>query len=189
MNKRLIVALIVFALATLACGGTSSSPKVNPPANDSVSRNTKQTEGPKVGTARSNPAPAGSEVIADKMAFTITDIIRPANKLVKAGNQFNSLPDDGLEYIFVEINVTCKKSSDEKCSVNPYFNMKLVGSEGIEYDPDIFIAGVKNILDSKEFYGDASVKGYVPFIVSEGETDFVLLYDPFLGDTFYLALP
>ena len=69
------------------------------------------------------------------------------------------------------------------------FNIKLIGSKGIEYDPEIMIAGVENLISTTEFYGEAIVRGYIPFIVEIGETDLVLLYDAFLGDTFYLALP
>ncbi|NLD31929.1 MAG: DUF4352 domain-containing protein [Trichococcus flocculiformis] len=184
-----LVALTALILASIACGGTSSEPQVNPPSGDTEVIQPEVVEGPAVGTARSNPAPVGSEVVADKMVFTVTSIVRPANDIVMAGNQFNTKTEENQEYIFVELNVICKKSSDEKCSINPTFNMKLIGSNGIEYDPDIFLAGVKGLLETTEFYGDASVKGYIPFIVGVGETDLVLLYDPFLGDTFYLALP
>jgi len=190
MKKIAIFAAIAaLVIAVLACSGSKSSPQVNTPADGANTSVIQQTESPKVGTARSNPAPAGSEVIADNMAFTITSIIRPANSIVQAGNRFNSMPEEGKEYIFVEVNAVCKKSIDEKCSINPMFNIKLIGSKGIEYDPEIMIAGVENLISTTEFYGEAIVRGYIPFIVEIGETDLVLLYDAFLGDTFYLALP
>lgn len=189
MSKIKIIAIIaIFVFITMACGG-SSKPEVNAPSNDSQPVQQQASPIPEVGSARSNPAPIGSEVVADNMAFTITGTIRPANDKVTAGNMFNSTPEAGQEYIFVELNVVCKKSTDEKCSINPTFNMNLLGSLGIEYDPNIFISGVEGLMESTEFYGDASVKGYIPFIVGVGETDLVLLYDPFLGDTFYLAIP
>jgi hypothetical protein len=33
-----------------------------------------------LGTARSNPAPVGSEIHSDSMAFTVTGMVRPADK-------------------------------------------------------------------------------------------------------------
>ena len=189
MSKlKFIVIVTIFVFITMACGG-SSKPEVNTPQNNSEPAQEQSTPIPEVGSARSNPAPIGSEVVADDIAFTITGTIRPANDIVVAGNMFNSTPEAGKEYIFVELNVVCKKSTDEKCSINPTFNIKLIGSLGIEYDPDIFVSGVEGLMESTEFYGDASIKGYIPFVVGVGEADLVLLYDPFLGDTFYLALP
>lgn len=190
----LIVAIAALVFGIIACSKSTSSPQVNTPSDENTTidiqpTTSQPTEVPNLGTTRSNPAPVGSEVIADKMSFTVTDMVRPANDIVIAGNQFNSLPEDGKEYIFVELNVVCQKSSDEKCSFTPVLNLNLIGSNGIEYDPEIFIAGVNNLLESTEFYGGASIKGYIPFIVGVGETDLVLLYEPLLGDTFYLALP
>ena len=148
------------------------------------------TEEKEVGTARSNPAPVGSEVIADDMAFIVTGAIRPATNFIMDGNMFNSEPEPGQEYIMVELSVTCMKSIDESCTISPFWNISLIGSAGIKYDAESFVAGVDGLLESTEFYGEATVSGYLPFIVNEGETNLILVYEPMIyGDTFYLEIP
>ena len=190
-NKmQLLVAVLVLALVVLACG-SSSDPgvQVNTPASGLGNDQPAVAATAQPGTARSNPAPAGSEVVMDDMAFQILGIIRPADSIVAAGNMFNTTPEPAQEYLFVEVQVTCKKSADEKCSINPTFSMNALGSKGVEYDPEFFLSGVEKLLEATEFYGNAVVTGYVPFIVGKDETGFVLVYDPFLGDRFYLAIP
>lgn len=195
MSKKLftVMGLLIIVLVIMACG---SSVQVNTPAPNSQS--TEQsvtvdqatpTQESQIGTKRSNPAPAGSEVLADDMAFEILSTIRPANKIVSKGNEFNSTPEPTQEYVFVKIQATCKKSTDEQCSIYPDISTKLIGSKGIEYDPYIFLSGVENILSSTDFYGNAVISGYIPFIISKDETDLILVYEMPLGDKFYLALP
>ena len=132
-------------IVTLGCG--SSSVVVNTPAsafveeasNSQLQEPTKEqqpkpTNTVQVGTVRSNPASVGSEVIADEMSFTVLAKVRPADDVVKAGNKFNSDPETGKEYMFVGLQVTCLKTTDEKCSLNPSFSMKAIGSKGVEYN-------------------------------------------------------
>ncbi|MEN6480963.1 MAG: DUF4352 domain-containing protein, partial [Anaerolineaceae bacterium] len=181
------VAATIAALNTQnAAPAKEATPFVDTNSENNQIESTSTTQ---VGTVRSNPAPVGSEVIVDDMAFLILNTIRPANDIVKAGTEFNTTPEEGQEYVFIEIQVTCKKTSDEKCSFNPSFSTKLLGSKGIEYDPDIFVVGVDKILESSEFYGDAVISGYIPFIISKDEANLILVYDPFLGDKFYLQIP
>ena len=149
----------------------------------------KPTEEAPLGTRRDNPAPVGSEVLSDDMKFLVLSVIRPADDVVKKGNQFNSDAEEGKEYLFIEISITCALSNVEKCSFNT-FTLKALGSLGIEYDAEWFVSGVDGLLESTEFYGDSTITGYVPFIVGIDETDVLLVYEPILwGDTFYLSLP
>ncbi len=188
MNKPLLAVLSVLVIVTIACG-SSSTPQVNTPSNSSVSQPASPTTaGPQVGTARSNPAPVGSEVVADDMAFMVMEVVRPANEAVKAGNSFNSDPKPEMEYMLVKLQVTCKKTSDEKCSIFPDMNNKLIGDKGIEYDPE-FVTGVEGELEATDFYGGATVSGYIPFMVGIGEGGLSLVYDPLFGDKFFLQLP
>lgn len=205
-HTAVILAIAAIVLATLACGRSSNSdPQVvdpvaatdsaldvqndTPTAVQSTTPTAVPTKTPKLGTTRSNPAPVGSEVTADDMTFVITGTTRPADEIVKSGNMFNTEAETGKEYIFVNLNIICNKSADNKCSFTPMFSTKLIGSLGIEYDLSYFLAGVEGLLESTEFYGGATISGILPFIVGVGETDLILLYDPFLGSTFYLAVP
>lgn len=212
-NKYVLLVLLTLIIATLACG-SSSGAKVNLPDDSPISSSEEelepaQQEEPEptatelvkkeelkptatkaIGTARSNPAPVGSEIIADEMAFIILGAIRPADSIIKQGNLFNTEPASEEEYVLVELQATCQKSIDDKCSLSSFMNFNLIGSKGISYNPEILVAGVEGLLDSVEFFGEASVSGYLPFIIGQDETDLILVYDPFLfGDAFYLAVP
>jgi len=187
-NKlQLAIGFLVISLVMLACG-TSNDIQVNSPGSDSNDSAPKTTSTSQAGSARSNPAPVGSEVVVDDMAFKVLTTIRPADDLVSAGNMFNSTPEPDQEYVFVEVQVQCKKTIDEKCSLNPDFSIKIIGSDGVQYDPEMFISGVDGLISSTEFYGDAVISGYIPFIVKESDTGFVMVYEPLFGDSFYLSI-
>jgi predicted small lipoprotein YifL len=195
MKKKFlfVFTLLVLMFSVVACG-SSGDVVVNPPDEGEpidveVPTQEEATEAPKLGTARSNPAPVGSEVIVDDMAFKILGATRPADEIIMAGNQFNSAPEEGEEYVLVELQATCQKSSDDKCSLNPMFNISLIGSSGVMHDLEIVVSGVDGLLESTEFYGGATVSGTLPFIIGQDETDLILVYEPFLGDAFYLEIP
>jgi len=212
--RALVPIFLLMALVALACG-SSSSVVVSTPIAEAEQQNAqsqeeseetgqveseptqrptlKPTEAPTItptkeaplGTRRDNPAPVGSEILTDNMSFMVIGVIRPADDIVKAGNMFNDAPDEGMEYMFVEISITCTKSDVDKCSFST-FDFKALGSKGILYDAEWFLAGIEKELESTEFYGGATVTGYVPFMVGIGEENILLVYEPFLSDSFYL---
>ena len=200
-KKAFFAILATLILAALACGSTDV--QVNLPAQQIAETWIAETAAAQgqapattevqatspVGTARSNPAPAGSEVIVDDMGFVIVGSTRPATDIVMSGNQFNTSPEAGQEYVMVNVQITCKTSSDEKCSFFTY-NLKLLGSSGVQRDPEIVVAGVDGLLDLSitEFFGGATIGGAIPFIVNSDETDLLLVYSPIFGDPFYLAI-
>jgi hypothetical protein len=187
-NKfRIVLALIVIVILTIACG-SSDEVSVKPGGTDSNNPQSTSVEETKpVGTVRSNPAPKGSIVTADKMDFSVLETIRPADEIVMAGNQFNTKPDEGYQYILIKLQIKCNKSSDETCSISQ-FNFELIGDEGIIYDSEWMLAGVEGMLESKEFYGGATVSGYIGSIIKSSDTAIVLTYDPFIGDKFYMSV-
>jgi len=203
-NKTiLLIIALVLTLAVLACGSSGNDIEVRESSEDNensaqVNNDAESEESApeptatkKSGTARSNPAPAGSEVVADDMAFVISGSTRPADEIVTAGNMFNTEPESDQEYIFVTIDVTCQKSGDDKCTLYPTSNFTLIGQSGVVYEPEILLSGVEGLFDflDTEFYGGSTISGSLPFIVSQTDTDLILIYDPFLGDTFFLAVP
>jgi hypothetical protein len=191
----LMLVIVVLVLAALACGSSDEGAVVNPPSEDGDGDVAEQpaveaTETKPVGSARSNPAPVGSEVVADDMAFKVLSIIRPADDIVLDEDNFNIDPEPGQEYLLVELEITCQESSDEQCNLSSFWNLSVLGSAGVSHDMELMVTGVEGLLPSVEFYGGSTVSGYVPFIVGQDETDLLLVYEPmFLGDTFYLALP
>ena len=141
-----------------------------------------------LGSARSNPAPVGSAITADDIEFSVISIIRPANQQVADGNMFNETPSPSKEYMMVEIKAFCTKTADEKCSLSTY-NFKLLNSSGIMSD-FAFVAGVAGELVSTEFFGGASMTGFLPFMVDQGGEP-LLVYSPLFdinNAEFYLAL-
>lgn len=192
---KILIILVSIIVISIACG-TNNGVVVEPPnqntsssgQSDGGSDSAPEPTAPPVGTTRGNPAPVGSKVTVDDMEFVILGVTRPANDIVMAGNMFNTEPEEGQEYMFVSVQVTCAKSSDETCSVGIY-NITLVGSAGVSRDAEWFVTGVDGLLDSSEFYGGATVTGNIPFIVNVDETDLVFVYEPLFGDAFYLAVP
>ena len=192
MKKRIsiIFGLIALLMATLACGSSSEIQVNEPSTNSSVSKNTadpvEPTKAP-IGSVRSNPAPVGSEILADDMNFSVKSIVRPANDIVIEGNMFNDEPEEGQEYLLVEISAECTKTTDEKCSIST-FNFKTLGKSGVINDVE-YVAGVKKLLEETEFFGGSTVSGYLAFMVDIGDT-LLLVYDPlFSSNEFYLSLP
>ena len=184
------LAILGLILASIACGTSDSDVIVNPSGEEEAPSQQEPTDLPEIGTARSNPAPAGSEVIVDDMALKILGVVRPADDIIEAGNMFNTEAESDQEYVLIELHVTCKKSIDDQCSISSYWNISLIGSSGIEYDPEWFVTGVEGLLESIDFYGDAVVSGYIPFIIKQSDTNLILVYEPILfGDTVYLAVP
>jgi hypothetical protein len=122
------------------------------------------------------------------MVFTVTGMVRPADTEVKNGNMFNSEAPSGKEYMFVTLSIKCELSTDKQCNYSS-FNLKALGGDGILNDAEFMVTGVDGLLEDTTFYGGASISGNVPFLVNKGDTAILLVYQPFLGDSFYLALP
>ncbi|MCW5876145.1 MAG: hypothetical protein KIS85_04600 [Anaerolineales bacterium] len=190
-NAKLLSILLILVLASLACG-SGSSVQVNQPESgasapeQAQAQQVEPTAAP-LGTTRSNPAPAGSEIVTDNMAFKVIGTVRPATDIVMSGNMFNKEPEAGQEYIFIEVQVTCQKTGDEQCSFYTS-NFSVLGETGIKIDGTFFLAGVNGLLESTDFYGGATISGHLPFIVNQGDNGLLLVYDPFLGNAFYLAV-
>jgi len=97
MKRKLfiIISLLFVVAVTLACG-SSSGVKVNTPS----AGNAASTEAPvaaQPGTTRSNPAPAGSEVVVDDMAFQVMGIVRPADSIsIREYVQFHARTRSGI---------------------------------------------------------------------------------------------
>ena len=208
-SKPFFIALLVLIFVSLACGSTSDVSVESPSNNEGVSPQEveeevsgekqdvetveeevvvpEEEETKEIGTARSNPAPVGSVITADDMSFEILGSTRPADDIIMSGNMFNTEPEEGEEYILIEMKIECLKDSDDTCSISQ-FNFQLIGDEGISYDAEWLVTGVEGLLESEEFYGGAVVSGSLPFIVKLDDQDLVFVYDPFWGDEFYMQV-
>lgn len=188
---KIIFAVFAVAAVMLACGTSSEAPD-NPPEENVESADPVQPAevedipSSSGGKSPSDPVPFGSAFVEDDMAFVILGTIRPATEIVMNGDQFNTPAEEGEEYIFVEMQVSCRKPSSEQCQ----FSMRgisAVGSYGEERFIEIFLNGVDVLLESADFKGGASVAGYIPFIIPTDETDLILINESVFGEEFYLA--
>jgi len=183
---RIILAMMLLLAATLACGGgsgisvNSSVPSQANEGNDALATS-------QVGSSRTNPAPAGSVVSAGNMNFAVVGYTRPATETVMSANRFNPEPDAFQEYIFVNLAVTCTRLEDAQCNL-ALINLKLLGSQGAERPVRLFVRDVDGLLQGGDFYGGATISGNVPFIIDRQDANIMLVYEPFLGDPFYLRI-
>ncbi len=190
----LISVFLVLAISIMACA-SSSVVVTTPPVAQSGDQSLTATQAPlspaatvpPLGTSRSSPAPVGSIVHADDMDFVVTGVVRPADSLVSNGNPYNDTPVAGKEYLFVTLSVTCTLTSDKQCTFSTY-NLKALGSDGVLEDTSM-VAGVAGLIEDTTFYGGAKVTGNLPFLATKGDKSIILVYQPIIGDSFYLALP
>lgn len=203
-NGTIIIVLLVILCICVCIGVPFFTPKSGtetPTPSVSATAEETATEGPSptpaptetatlapVGKSRDNPFPSGDiQEIENGMTISIPVILRPANRVVKNANQFNTDPKEGQEYIQINVDLVCNKEVDEKCSVF-VSNFKLVGSDGNVIQPS-FVADVEGELENGEFFGGSEKGGKLFYVVQEGDEDVVLFYDPFLGSEIYFALP
>ncbi len=194
LNKTLVIPAFLLAMLIPACNSGKAavsipasvvSSEASQPASTIVNIPT-DTMPP--GTSPGNPAPVGYGVNADNMRFVVSGLVRPADGLVASGNMFNSQPGGHQQYIFVSLQVTCEQSIDQQCQLRLY-NMTLLGSDGILAYPERLTTGVDNLLENTDFSRGAIISGYVPFIISIGDSRLLLIYESLSGERYFLALP
>lgn len=196
-----VFVLMMLLLSSLACGSDADT-NVTADAEDTSGEETVEsaeeeteeaqptdepepTEAPEIGTSRDNPAPLGTPVEVPNYTMTLTSATRPATDVVLNANQFNTEPDEGYEYVMVELAVTCRQ---EECVFSPY-SFGVVGSENVVYEPEIMVAGVDGTLESGEMLEGGTRTGKLFFIVKEGEEDLVLRWAPMVGDDAFMEIP
>jgi hypothetical protein len=144
---------------------------------------------PPVGETRDNPAPVGTPIdIGGDMVFTIISGVRPADSVVINANMFNTQPEGNQEYVQLDVQVVCNKSSNDKCYFSPY-EIKAVGVDGNVRDTEIMIAGIDGLIESGEFFGGATRSGKMFYIVPKDDKTVVLFYEPLFGNPIYIAIP
>jgi hypothetical protein len=140
-----------------------------------------------LGSARSNPAPLGSEVDIDQMTINIQGVIDPADEIITSGNIFNSDAGEGNKYILIDIVVRCNKSTDDKCNLSG-FEFSVIDSNGIAHDVELFVAGVDGLFESGDFYGDSIKAGKLAFIVPIDDNGAIMKYEEIFGGEAYFSV-
>jgi len=197
LRQVFVPLLLPILVATLACGQSTPEVSTQPPAGTEqpISPSGQQpTEPPptpteaSLGSSRSNPAPAGSEVKIDDYVVVVTEVISPADDIVRRGNMFNTTPEPGNHYVFVNTTVTCTLPSDQSCNLST-FEFTLIDASGIAHDPGIFLTGVTGLLEDGEFFGGATKSGYLAFIVPDDDAGLILHYEALLfGGEAFMAI-
>jgi hypothetical protein len=140
------------------------------------------------GTLPDNPAPVGYAIHADNLEFVVTGMVRPADGLVASGNMFNTQPGEHQHYVFISLKITCEQSLDQTCNLS-IFKFTLLGSDGILNYPERLTTGVDNVLESTDLLSGTVISGYIPFIISVGNSRLLLIFESLPGESFYMALP
>ncbi|MCB8942580.1 MAG: hypothetical protein H6658_02270 [Ardenticatenaceae bacterium] len=140
------------------------------------------------GLSRQDPMHPGGVVQLERYDVSIERAIFPTDAFLERANMFNPSAAEGKALLMVYVTLTCNVASTETCSPDDS-DFEAYGSAGIIHRPIINIVGVPDELDTFEFFGGATITGWVAFEVEADETSFVLAYEPFLSDAAYLLVP
>lgn len=190
--------LAIFAVLATTSGCGKSSPQVAPPATPTTGGSTAEPQDqpstpsaseptPSVGSSSSDPAPAGSEVGLDDMSMRITEVVAPADDIVRQANASHPTPTPLTHYVMPKISVTCNLAAGSSCSLTD-FEFSLLDSAGIVHSPEIFVEGLQGLFESGRFSGGTMKEGYLLFVAPEGDQGLILRYKPVFGSEGFLAL-
>ena len=203
MRKVMMGLTLGSALLVGACGDidekndrpvTSQEEKTEASADTKAEKKEEKAVG-----VRSNPLPLGDTITtkvaiydesfnsyAANLDLTIAGITRgeEAWQQILAENQFNSEPDEGMEYVLVKVEALLKDAETEDDSYNlSSFSFKMVSADGKEY-PHVSVV-VPSKLDAKLYSGGAT-EGHVIGQVRVGE-DFFLSFNGTEGSPVFFA--
>lgn len=178
------IALAVLLTSLLACGRTA--PVVVPQPSESGAVPALPTQ-PPVGASRFNPAPPNTQVQIDNMSLSITEVVFPADSLVREGSLWNPTPEPSANYLFVGLAATCNLPAESSCRLSG-LEFSLVDTAGIGHNPRLLLAGVPGKFEGSEFFGGATKQGYLIFAVDGDPAEYVLKYEALFGGEAYLRL-
>jgi len=138
-----------------------------------------------IGT-RSNPAKLNQTVTFNGMAeifdkyvveLTVTEVLRgeEAWDLVKSGNQFNSKPEEGKEYMLVRFNVKALESKKNKKIIINDAKFYFYNKSGVKYSNFVSIAGLSPRFSG--MYPGGETEGYAYAIIDEGDEPLVVFLE------------
>lgn len=203
MRKVMMGLTLGSALLVGACGDIDEKndrPVTSQEEKPEASADTKaEKKEEKAVGVRSNPLPLGDTITtkvaiyddnfnsyAANLDLTIAGITRgeEAWQQILAENQFNSEPDEGMEYVLVKVEALLKDAETEDDSYNlSSFSFKTVSADGKEY-PHVMVV-VPSGLDAKLYNGGAT-EGHVIGQVRVGE-DFFLSFNGTEGSPVFFA--
>jgi len=176
------IAVVALVLSGLACGRTA--PVVVPISPAAPVEPTQ----PPLGASRFNPAPSGTAIQIDDMSLSVTDVVFPADTVVRDGSLWNPTPEPASDYMLVGVAATCNLPAESSCRLSG-LEFTLVDPAGIAHNPRILIAGVAGKFEGSEFFGGATKSGYLIYVVDGDPADYILKYEALFGGEAYLYLP
>jgi hypothetical protein len=133
------------------------------------------------------PVPYTYDIILEDIVISISEINRPADKLVQDFSQETPLPGKDQEFLLVRINNQCVKPGLDICFVGQA-DFQLIDAEGNLIIPVSSTSGADGFYTFQEFSSGTSNKGYLTFLVDKGAEFPFLTYKSYNGGDIYLAL-
>ncbi len=131
-----------------------------------------------LGTSRDNPAAIGETAITERWAVTLLEVVRgqEALDMIMAANEFNSPPEEGVEYILARVQAR-NISSDEEAEWIDSGNFEVAGELNEVYSSPYFTTP-DPMLDWQAYPG-AELEGWVALQATDGEGGLVMIFDSF----------
>lgn len=159
-------------------------------ASDETDQKTESdTASSDAGKNRENPLAIGSTVSDDDWEVTINSVTLDATEQVVAENEFNSPPEDGSQYLLVNVKATY--TGDDPEGSMPWVTVEYVTPGGNTINSyDDFVALENSFSSLDVVYSGASVEGDYAFTVpSDGVEDGVLAVSiGLLSETVFFAV-
>ncbi|RIK38093.1 MAG: hypothetical protein DCC58_17120, partial [Chloroflexi bacterium] len=146
---------------------------------------------PVVGQSRANPIPFGATGATSDWEVQVLEVVRGADALarLKDANQFNADPLPGMEYVLASIRVKYIGAESDAQSID-FTWFQTTGDAYIKHGWAAVVEPEPE-LRAELFTGGEAV-GWTTLQAREGETNLVLIFEPFLsskeGDELFLAL-
>jgi hypothetical protein len=133
-----------------------------------------------LGMSRANPFPMTELVNAQNWDIQVLEAIRgdEAWQLIKAANQFNEPPLEGMEYLLVRISAKCTYADSDSHSIGEY-DFDVTGDKLIKYSPASVVVPEPS-LDAELFSG-GETEGWVAFSVGIGEGNLIIIFDEMMS--------
>lgn len=135
--------------------------------------------------SRTDAVPLGETGTVGLVDFIITEMVRPATDKILTASSANPEPEEGMEYVLVDLVEVCALPVYNECYIR-ISDMRLIGSSGIVRRPKN-VVGLPFMMPNRHIFGGTTAYGYVAFIVDQTEEDLVFYYERQNEGIIYLA--
>ena len=135
--------------------------------------------------SRANPYPLGTTVSSDDWKVTVNSFTTNATDEVMQENEFNDEPDEGEEYVLV--NVTVERVAEDGGSPLFDVDVKYVTESGNVISSYDSLAVVPDALPDSEMYGGATATGNVGLLVPEDDDGTIRVNPGLFADEVFFA--